>query len=128
MLLLDTCVLLWITSDPEKLSSEATSLILQHSTNLFVSAISAFEIGVKERKGLLKLPAEPNKWWSSALDFHGISEIALTADIALQSTRLPPLHRDPCDRMILATSQAHALILLSPDPLLLQYSGYKVTW
>lgn len=128
MILLDTCTLLWITSSPEKLSPEAKQLIIQHSANLFVSSISAFEIGIKGAKGHLKLPDDTQKWWEKALEFHGISDLPVTADVAIQSTELPPLHRDPCDRMIIATSKIHELILLTPDPLIRQYPKIKTAW
>ena len=128
MILLDTCTLLWLASDPEKLSEEAKKMILKHADGLFVSAISAFEIGVKANMKIFALPSSPAKWFRDALEFHGISEIPISSDIAILSTQLPPLHRDPCDRILIATSKIHDLVLLTPDKLISQYPGVKVGW
>lgn len=128
MILLDTCTFLWIVSDPDKLSEEAKKMIAKHSESLFVAAISAFEIGVKVRRGHLQLPFEMGRWFEASLQFHGIDEIPLNSEIAIRSTQLPLHHRDPCDRIIIATSQIHDLVLLTPDPLIHQYSGFKIVW
>ncbi len=128
MLLLDTCTLLWLTSDPSHLSKKCREQILRHSGDLFISSISAFEIGLKSQKGLLELPLETQEWFDKSLEYHGINEISVTSDIAIHSTQLPPLHRDPCDRMIIATSKIHDLIILTPDSLIQQYPQVKVIW
>ena len=128
MILLDTCSFLWMTSDPSKLSKEAKRLITKHAGEVFVSSISAFEIGIKAQKGQLDLPLEIHRWFSTALKFHDVTEIPVNAEIAGHSTQLPSIHRDPCDRMIISTSQIHDFILLTPDPLIRQYPQVKTVW
>ena len=115
MILLDTCTFLWITSDPGKIGKNAEKLILRHKDSLFVSAISAFEIRVKAHKGQLKLPFEIEKWFEESLEFHGISEMPMSSAIAIQSTRLPFLHRDPCDRIIIATARTEACTVVTSN-------------
>ena len=128
MILLDTCTFLWMVSEPPSISESAAKLIRRHSESLFLSAISAFEIGIKARKGQLELPSKIKEWFDEALEFHGVNELPVSLEIAFQSTQLPPLHRDPCDRMIIATSQIHELTLLTPDPLIRQYPDLKTIW
>lgn len=128
MLLLDTCTLLWLAADQAKLSRQATTLIVEHGDALFVSAISAFEIGVKHRRGGLVLPMPVSSWIHAVLDFHAVVEIPVDCRIAAASTELPPLHNDPCDRMIVATARVHNLTIVTPDPLITQYPDARVAW
>lgn len=71
MILLDTCAFLWLVSQQDMLSKRAFELIEKNSDNLFISSISAFEIGIKHRKGRILLPQEPEKGIPQALSFHG---------------------------------------------------------
>jgi len=126
--LLDTCVLLWLAAAPTKLSAAARKRLSQQRGRLFVSAISAFEIGVKHSRGKLELPLPPDEWYAQALEFHGLREIPVNGPIALRSTALPRLHADPCDRMIVATAQLQGMTLLTPDPLIQAYPDIEVVW
>lgn len=128
MYLLDTCTLLWLTADHTRLSEEVVSVLVRHSEQLFVSAITAFEIGTKHRKGKLELPMEPVRWYEIALLFHQIMEIPVNGRIAARSTQLPRLHADPCDRMIIATAQLRQLTVLTPDSLIRAYPEVRVVW
>ena len=73
MILLDTCALLWLAADQTRLSERAKEQIQNNADQLFVSAISAFEIGIKARKGKLILPMSAARWFEKAIDFHGDS-------------------------------------------------------
>jgi len=128
MLLLDTCALLWLSSDPDKLSHHAKELITQYADELFISAISAFEIAVKAEKKKLILPLKPLPWFERVLEFHGIEEIPVNSTILVRAAELPPLHQDPCDRILIATSQTLRLKLLTPDPLIKKYPGVHTDW
>lgn len=128
MLLLDTCTLLWLVGEPKKLSETAREAIRTHRGRLFVSAISAFEIGVKHRKGKLDLPIEPELWFEAALRFHGLREVAVNGRIAAQSTALPLHHADPFDRLVIATAMGNGLVVVTPDPLFALYSENEVLW
>jgi PIN domain nuclease of toxin-antitoxin system len=127
MHLLDTCTLLWLIDDQESLSAEASEAI-SGSTELFLSSISGFEIAVKHHLGKLRLSHSPQQWVRRAMDSAGITEIPVNTEIAILSTELPPLHRDPCDRMIIATAQVHRLKILTPDRLIRAYPGIEVRW
>jgi len=128
MFLLDTCTLLWLASDQAQLSVASREALAAGAGKLFVSAISAFEIGVKHNKGKLTLPSPPAVWFPKALKLHGIRQIAITPRIALRATALPPLHNDPMDRLIIATAQLRRLVLITPDEHISRYPGVTCLW
>ncbi|PJB60402.1 MAG: hypothetical protein CO096_34095, partial [Armatimonadetes bacterium CG_4_9_14_3_um_filter_66_14] len=126
--LLDTCALLWLVSAQKRLSPAAKQAIQRNAGELFVSSISAFEVAVKASKGKLDLPIAAEDWFSLALEHHGIREVPVDSAIALASVALPPLHNDPCDRFIVATSTAKSMPVITCDPLLGRYPGVSVVW
>jgi PIN domain nuclease of toxin-antitoxin system len=126
-LLLDTCTLLWLVADQAKLSRRAVDAIKSAAGTLHVSAATAFEVGVKQARGHITLPVDnPWRWFSEAVARHGLSVVQITARIAIEATRLPPLHRDPCDRLLVATAQRRQLVILTPDERIAAYAGNLV--
>ncbi len=128
MLLLDTCTLLWLTSDQAKLSAAARQAISKHAGQLYVSAISGFEIAQKAAKGKLVLPRPPAEWMDLASRLHGLKSLALEMDSAIAAAALPALHADPFDRLLIAVARTHRLTLLTPDPLIRQYPALTLLW
>ena len=128
MVLLDTCTLLWLASDQRMLSPRARLELESNGGALFVSAITAFEIALKHRKGKLTLPLAPARWIEAALDFHGVAELPMTWRIAARAAELPLARGDPCDRIIVATAEEAGLLLLSPDEHLRGVKGVQVAW
>ena len=128
MLLLDTCTFVWLISDQGRLSSAAMQGIRTNPASLYLSSISAFEIGLSVGKGKLRLPQPPEVWIQMALRLHGIRELPVTWQIAIRATQLPRLHNDPFDRIIVATAQHHGMPLVTPDHLIRAYSGTTVMW
>ncbi|MBK9264918.1 MAG: type II toxin-antitoxin system VapC family toxin [Polyangiaceae bacterium] len=127
-LLLDTCVLLWLMGDREKLSNECIRALSSEDAELFVSAISAFEIAVKVRKGKLVLPLSAREWFSAALRTHRIVERPITSAIAAFSCEVPLSHNDPADRMIVATAMLEGLTLITSDSLIQSSPGLSIIW
>jgi len=128
MVLLDTCVLVWLASDASKLSRRACELISRHGGALFISAITGFEIAGKYRKERLRLPLSPEEWIERALSHHGVAEAPIDWRIAARSAGPPLLHTDPCDRIIVATAEAMDAVLLTPDSRIRAYPGVRVEW
>jgi PIN domain nuclease of toxin-antitoxin system len=128
MYLLDTCALLWLVGDQARFSGTLREALTRAAGEIYVSSISAFEIGVKDRKGALELPMPASEWFPRAVDFHGLIALPVDAAIAAASTELPPLHADPCDRMIVATALQHELTVVTPDPLIAAYPGVRARW
>ncbi|MFA7345463.1 MAG: type II toxin-antitoxin system VapC family toxin [Terrimicrobiaceae bacterium] len=128
MILLDTCVLLWLASGSEDLSGSARKAIGNHPGSLVVSAISAWEIGIKAAKGHLSLPVPVDEWMERACARHGIRPVALDHMVAALSTRLPTIHADPADRFLIATAQALKIAIITPDQHIRQYPDIQTVW
>ncbi len=128
MILLDTCALIWLAADPEMLGDAARTAILRVEDSVFVSPITIFEIGQKQISGKLILPAPVEEWFPAILARHQLSEIHLSARIAATASNLPPLHKDPFDRLLIATAMEHRLTLLTPDQHIRQYPGIATLW
>jgi PIN domain nuclease of toxin-antitoxin system len=128
MILLDTCVLLWLAADTTAISARATALIRGSPNAVFVSAISAFEVGQKAAAGKLTLPQPVDAWFAGMAQWHGLQEIPVSGVIAARATLLAAIHRDPFDRLLIATAREHRLQLLTPDPTIARYPGVDVRW
>ena len=128
MILLDTCTLLWLADDRSQLSQAANELILKNRNNLFVSAACGFELGIKYQKKKLLLDMDPQKWFEGTLKRYSIKEIPITSKTAIYSTNLPPIHQDPCDRILVATSKIEGMIILTPDQAIQQYREANWEW
>jgi len=120
-LLLDTCTFLWIAAGSEELSAPARSACADPDNEVFLSAVSAWEIAVKHALGRLPLPEAPLRYVPSARSRHGIAPLPLEEQAALQLPKLPELHRDPFDRMLVCQAIAHGLEIVTPDPAIAQY-------
>jgi PIN domain nuclease of toxin-antitoxin system len=113
-LLLDTCALLWLDAEPERLSKAARSTI-DAADIVCVSAISAWEVSLKELREGLTLPCPVEDWFPRMIDAHGLLLVGLDVDVLLAANRLPPHHRDPADRFIIATAIRNGLAIVTGD-------------
>ncbi len=120
--LLDTHVLLWATGQPEKLSRKARGLLADPDNALIFSAVSLWEIVIKQGIGRDDFRVDARQLRRGLLD-NGYSELAVTSAHALALDDLPPLHRDPFDRMLLAQSRVEGITLLTADATVLRYPG-----
>ncbi len=128
MMLLDTCVLYWLEQSPDRITSTAGTALADTTKGCFASGISALEIGLKVASGTIRLPLTAGEWMHQICHRRGIVEIPVTFEIAGNSASLPPLHRDPFDRILIATALEHGLTLLTPDRHIAQYPGLKTLW
>ena len=119
-MILDTCGLIWLATASKELSREGLRAI-ESTEVVHVSAISAFEIGYKYALGDLDLPCDPEKWYHDVLAHHGLSEVPVDGKIAIASTKLPLIHRDPCDRFIIATARLFHLKVVTGDARFREY-------
>ena len=126
-LLLDTHAFLWWIADDERLSSKARRAIGDGRNEILVSAVSAWEIVVKHELGRLRLPEAPDKFVPSQLRANAFGALPATVSHALAVARLPPLHRDPFDRFLVAQAMVESLTLVSADEDLRRYP-VRVTW
>ncbi|MBI4025059.1 MAG: type II toxin-antitoxin system VapC family toxin [Verrucomicrobia bacterium] len=128
MMLLDTCVLYWLEQSPDRISTRVGAALADSTKACFASGISALEIGLKVAQGAIKLPLPSGEWMHQVCQRRGIVEIPVTFAIAGNSAALPPIHRDPFDRILVATALEHGLTLLTPDRLIAQYPNLKTLW
>lgn len=120
-LLLDTCTFLWLTLNAKELSRAARKAFTDPDNEVFLSCVSAWEIAIKHGLGKLPLPEAPTEFVSNERGRHGIDTLALTEVATLTLGRLPDLHRDPFDRMLVSQAIVGGLSILTPDPLIQQY-------
>jgi PIN domain nuclease of toxin-antitoxin system len=112
--LLDTNALLWLVSSPEKVSDAARQLLRDPSTEIMVSAASAWEIAIKTRLG--RLDGEPLlSAWSDIIAGMTAADLAIDAGDAILAGRLPWEHKDPFDRMLVAQAARRNLTLATSD-------------
>ena len=125
-LLLDTCALIWVVEDAW-LEPAAKAAILREVTEgrpIMVSPITAWERGLLAAKGRLTSPVDPRTWFRRVAARPEIELTDLTADILIESCFLPgALHRDPADRILIATARALDLTLVTRDGPILKYAG-----
>ena len=126
-ILLDTCTFLWIIRDSPELSPAARSLFIDPENTVYLSAVSAWEISVKYGLGKLPLAVAPHIYVPAERLRHNIQSLPLEEGAASTVSRLPPLHNDPFDRMLICQAVTHGLILLTPDRLIHQYH-VNVKW
>ena len=121
--LLDTHVWLWMWGEPERLRSEARTIVEDPATELHVSAVSAWEIATKSAVGRLRLPTSAEVWLSDPRHRRDVTELPISFSHAIRAGSLPPHHRDPFDRMLVAQAQVEGLVLMSADR---QLAAYQV--
>jgi PIN domain nuclease of toxin-antitoxin system len=122
-LILDTCTFLWLASAEHRLSSTAVELIRDPDHRVLLSAVSAWEIGIKHTLGRLPLPQglSPAAFIPEARARHGVDALPLDEADTFALGRLPTLHQDPFDRMLICQAIGGQAVLLTPDPLIAQY-------
>jgi PIN domain nuclease of toxin-antitoxin system len=128
MILLDTCCILWLATDPSKLSANARDALQEHRDGLFVSSISAWEVAIKNRSGKLELPLGPEEWFRAVLLRYQLTPVSIDWRIAVYSVSLPRIHEDPCDRHIIATAQLRGFTIVTADQTIPQYPDVAVIW
>jgi PIN domain nuclease of toxin-antitoxin system len=124
-LILDTCALLWLASGERRRLSENTFAAIDRAETVSVVAITGFEIGIKYMAGKLRLPVAPRQWFDAILGHHRLDLIDLDLKTCVHATQLPPIHKDPCDRLIIAAALIHDLPVVTADVRFTEY-GVRV--
>ena len=126
-LLLDTCTFLWVLRGGVELQPRPAALFRSPENEVYLSAASAWEIAIKYAAGRLPLPRHPDRLIAAERDARGILPLPIDEESALHVSRLPDLHRDPFDRILVAQAIVHGLTILTPDPLVSQYPA-RTMW
>jgi PIN domain nuclease of toxin-antitoxin system len=120
VIFLDTCALLYLASNPEKLSSHALKMV-DNAQVVMVSSISAWEISLKHLRGDLELPIEPEEWFDTAVEKYSLEIYPLTPAVLMKANRLPWHHKDPADRFIITSAKEAKAVLLTTDTKMQSY-------
>ncbi|HUN94722.1 MAG TPA: type II toxin-antitoxin system VapC family toxin [Bradyrhizobium sp.] len=121
-LLLDTHILLWAASQPERLSVAARRLIDAPINELLFSSACIWEVVIKRGRGRKDFEVDPRLLRRGLLD-NGYAELTITSQHAIVVDTLPPLHRDPFDRILVAQAMVEGVTLITADPIVAKYPG-----
>ena len=121
-LLLDTHLLLWAAGEPKRLSKQARSLIDNTENELLFSAGSLWEVAIKRGLGREDFKVDPRLLRRGLLD-NGYNELPITSEHLVATESLPPIHRDPFDRVLVAQATVEGITLLTVDSLVSRYPG-----
>ncbi len=121
-LLLDTHLLLWAAGDPRRLSKRARTLIDNPDNELLFSAASLWEVAIKCGLGREDFKVDARLLRRGLLD-NGYSELPIISDHVVATESLPPIHKDPFDRVLVAQATVEGVTLLTIDSLVAQYPG-----
>jgi PIN domain nuclease of toxin-antitoxin system len=125
-LLLDTQILLWAAGDPERLSTEARALLGDSANELVFSAASLWEIAIKSGLGREDFHINARILRRGLLD-NDYSELPIMSDHAVAIDSLPPIHKDPFDRILIAQAMVEGIELLTSDQAIVRYPG-PIRW
>ena len=121
-LLLDTHLLLWAAEESDRLSDTATALLSDPDNQLFFSAASLWEIAIKRGLGRCDFQVDPRLLRRGLLE-NGYEELQIASIHAVAADLLPPLHKDPFDRILVTQATIEAITLLTADPIVARYPG-----
>jgi len=120
-ILLDTVTFLFAARDDARLSQASREILKDLDHDVYLSAASAWEIGVKHGRGRLELPEPPDRYVPRLRQEMGIEELPLREETALRVGRLPTIHGDPFDRMLVSQAISLGMTILTPDEAIRQY-------
>ena len=126
-LLLDTCTFLWTLTGVPALPARVRDVIRNGDNEVYLSAASAWEIALKHGAGKLILPDHPDRYIPAIRGERGIAELSIDEESVLHASRLPWLHRDPFDRLLVSQAIVHGMIILTPDPIVARYPA-RTMW
>jgi PIN domain nuclease of toxin-antitoxin system len=121
-LLLDTHLLLWAAGEPRRLSKQARTLIDNRDNELLFSAASLWEVAIKRGLGRKDFRVDARLLRRGLLD-NGYGELPIISDHVVAAESLPPIHKDPFDRILVAQASVEGVTLLTMDSLVSQYPG-----
>ncbi len=120
--LLDTCALIFVVENSGDLSPKTEANLKAEDAEVFVSAASISELACAQERGKLKLKQHWRTWWREALRRNGWPCLPRTAEIVEEAYSLSePIHRDPVDRILIATARVEKLTLVTTDGKILSY-------
>lgn len=120
--LLDTHLLLWAAGQPDRLSTDALSILENPASQLLFSAASLWEVSIKNGLGRDDFSVNPRLLRRGLLD-NGYVELPITGEHTVSLDNLPPIHKDPFDRLMVVQAMVEGITLLTSDALVARYAG-----
>jgi len=120
-LLLDTHVFLWIATDDDRLPRDLKALLREPTNDVYLSVVSSWEIAVKARTGKLVLPMPVWAFLLESRERLGIQSLSIQEAAVAHVAKLPSIHRDPFDRMLVCQAIEHELTIVSSDSQVQRY-------
>ena len=120
-ILIDTHCWLWLQVSPERINPDVMARFKDQANELYLSAASSWEIAIKYRLGKLQLPVAPSEYVPDRMRANGVKGLPVEHAHALYVSELPPLHRDPFDRLLVAQGILESMTIATVDPQIVQY-------
>lgn len=121
-ILLDTHIFLWMISAPEKLSRTVKDILESKENEIFLSAVSGWEIAIKYQIGKLRLAENPDIYIPRQVVENSLEVLPIQMNHAINVSNLPDIHNDPFDRLLISQSQIENLPLITNDEKIKKYS------
>jgi PIN domain nuclease of toxin-antitoxin system len=128
VIVLDTHVWLWWASAVEDALSPAAARAIESAVQIGIPAVSCLEIAQHERRGRMTFDREISRWFAQALGRDRVRLLPLTPEIAVVAAGLSWSHRDPMDRVIVATAIVHRAPLVTKDDRIRRFQGVATIW
>jgi len=126
--LLDTHAFVWLASTQSELSVKALAAIKKDLRSLYISVVTPWEIALLHKKGRLLLPLPPRDFVERSMRHHGVQEMPLKGETVFHAVRLPDIHSDPFDRILVAEALHHKCRLVTKDEKIPLYPGVQTIW
>lgn len=128
MILLDTCALIWLNDDRTNFSRHTMEILERNADALAVSPITFMEIGIKARRKGFHLPCTLEAWSDNICELYSLTVIPISKKITVEAVLLPEIHKDPFDRIIIATAIINKMDIVTADKVFHKYKNINVIW
>jgi PIN domain nuclease of toxin-antitoxin system len=125
--LIDTCAFLWIAGGGHAIPPRAAAAFASPDNDVYLSAASTWEIAIKYALRRLALPVPPAQFVVEERERRGVMSLGIDEESTLHVAKLPPIHADPFDRLLVAQAIVHGMTILTPDPIVARYPA-RTLW
>jgi len=127
--ILDTCALIWAVAEPERLSFSAQTVLTEADTEVYVSPISCAEVACAADRGRIKLDRHWRSWFRHYVELNDWNMYNIDLNIVEEAYSLPgPFHRDPADRIIVASARRLFCPVVTADKKIIDYPHIETVW
>lgn len=129
IVVLDTCAIVWAVSEPQQIPDRAARLLQAQDTEVCVSAISCAEVACASARGRIEIDRHWRHWFRHYIELNGWTVLPVDLEAIEEAYALPePFHRDPADRIIVASARLRGAPVVTADARILAYPHVKTVW